>query len=69
MTTFVSCLIDIYDYPVNNKTLETRIEEFDYIAKTGSQICVYVCDKVESFLKKKYENYKTIQIIKILKNK
>ena len=65
MTTFVSCLIDIYDYPVNNKTLETRIEEFDYIAKTGSQICVYVCDKVESFLKKKYENYKTIQIIKI----
>lgn len=65
MTTFVTCLIDIYDGPVNNKTLETRVCEFEYIASTCSQICVYVCDKSEPFLKERFENLETIRLINI----
>lgn len=62
--TFVSCIVEIYDKPVN-KSIEKRIQEFKYIADTGSQICLYVCGKtkelMEDFLKNgDYSNIKLI---------
>ena len=50
-TTFVTCLIKIYEEePYEEKNIDWRIEHFREIANTGIKICVYGCPKYNKIL-------------------
>ena len=65
--TFVTSFFYIYekDYD-NNKTTPWRIERFREIAKTGIQICVYVCPTFEKYITDLVEEFSNVKLMKTM---
>lgn len=66
-TTFVSCLVDLYDKTVRF-TLEERLQQFAYLANSDILLYVYACNKsrilLENFIKENgYINIKILSLI------
>lgn len=65
--TFVTSFFYIYekDYD-NNKTTPWRIERFREIAKTGIQICVYVCSTFEKYITDLAEEFSNVKLMRTM---
>ena len=65
--TFVTSFFYIYekDYD-NNKTTPWRIERFREIAKTGIQICVYVCPTFEKYITDLVEEFSNVKLMRTM---
>lgn len=62
--TFVTCFINIYQKePVEHKTLQWRIEQFESIAKTGVKICIYGCNVTIPLLTDILQKYPNVQLL------
>ena len=65
--TFVTSFFYIYekDYD-NNKTTPWRIERFREIAKTGIQICIYVCPTFEKYITDLVEEFPNLKLMRTM---
>ena len=62
--TFVTCFIHIYQKePIEHKTLDWRIQQFECIAKTGVKLCVYGCDVTTPLLTNVLQQYPNVQLL------
>ena len=65
--TFVTLFIDIYkNNPFENKDLNWRIKNFENMAKTGIQICLYIDESSKSTIDTLCIRYPNIRLLKIL---
>lgn len=63
--TFVTSIMQIYDKPYDEKSIEWRFDKFREIAELGIYLCVYVDDQTNSTcieFAKQYDNIKIINI-------
>jgi hypothetical protein len=64
--TYVTCFVNIYDEePFQHKNAEWRIEQFEFIANTGVNICVYGDEKTAPYLIKMQEKYDNVKLMEM----
>jgi hypothetical protein len=70
--TFVTSWFKIYDYIIENRTIEWRLEHFKSILKTGIQLCIYISpdyyDEIDT-LSKEYTNLKIMKVMNLNETK
>lgn len=68
--TFVTSILQIYDKPYDEKTIEWRFDKFREIAELGIYICIYVDEETYPICVKFAQQYENIKIVNIynLKN-
>lgn len=65
--TFVTAFFKIYDTsPIENHTIEWRLNYFDLLAKTGISLVIYTCEEYSILLQPYLEKYSNLQIGKIM---
>ena len=62
--TFVTCFISIYSKePFEHKTHEWRVQQFEHIAKTGVNICIYGCEVTTPVIQSLVDKYPNVQLL------
>ena len=62
--TFVTCFVNIYENePYQHKNIQWRIEQFEYIASTGVQICVYGDETTTPFLIESVQKFPNVKLL------
>ena len=62
--TYVTCFINIYEKePFENKTYDWRLQQFESIAKTGVNICIYGCKITTPLLTPLIEKYPNVKML------
>jgi hypothetical protein len=62
--TFVTCYVNIYDKePYQHKNAEWRIEQFEYIAALGVQICLYGDDATMPYLEASASKFPNVRLM------
>ena len=62
--TFVTCFVNIYENePYQHKNAQWRIEQFEHIASTGVQICVYGDETTTPFLLESIQKFPNVKFL------
>lgn len=65
--TFVTAFFKIYDTPpIENHTIEWRLNHFDLLAKTGISLVIYTCEEYGILLQPYLAKYSNLRIAKIM---
>ena len=64
--TFVTCYMNLYDEPFENKDVEWRFGHFKKIARTGIQLCVFCSPDNKDYLENFVLDYPNIKIMKYM---
>ena len=54
--TFVTSLIDIYDKPINGRSLDWRFEHFEKLVQSNLPICLFISQKYYDYFNEKLIN-------------
>ncbi len=63
--TYVTSLIDIYDKPVNGRSLDWRFEHFEKLVKSNIPICLFISQKYYDYFNEKLINLSQNYILDI----
>jgi hypothetical protein len=63
--TFITSIINVYT-PFENKDIYWQLEKFRIIAKTGIQLCVYICPQYLYIFTEIIRDYPNIKIMKVI---
>ena len=64
--TFVSCFMNLYETPFENKDVEWRFNHFREIANTGIQLCVYCSPETQEYMENFASEFSNIKIMKYI---
>ena len=62
--TFVTCYVNIYENePFQHKNVPWRMEQFEYIAALGVNICVYGDENTQSYIEESAQKYPNVRVM------